>query len=157
MKTIGAALLLLLFPAALAAPGYFVTGATLRGHTNPQGPVCVANTVFFPGEMIVFHADIFDAETGELMDADDIAERNVRLTVRLDPGEELSLGFIPHGEPENPDVWYWAAAWEIPADYPTGTITYTLEATDDEGRTGTFTPIEQAASINLLTIVAAGE
>lgn len=153
MRRILFTLVAIFMTAALAAPDYFVSGSTLRGHTSPQGPVCVSNTVFFPGEMIVFHAAVYDRETGNLMGAAEVSDRGIQVIAQFE-GESIPLSYIPHGDPEDPASWYWAAGWEIPADYPVGTMSYSLVVADNDGRSGSYEPVEQAIGIDLLTIVA---
>ncbi len=40
----------------------------------------------------------------------------------------------------------WTGSWTVPDDAPTGTISYTVTATDRFGRTATFTPFSAQAS-----------
>ena len=148
-------LFVLLLPVALAAPSYFIQADTVRGAIGAQGAVCVANTVFHPGEQIVWRAYVYDGESGERLTQQQIQERGITVTATLETGEEASLNFVPHPpNVENPD-WFWAGGLIVPEDFPTGMVTYTLEATDAEGNSATFTPIGQDAGLNVLTIVPA--
>ena len=52
---------------AFAQPDYFVTADMVRSAQGAMGPVCVPNSVFHPGERIIFRAIVVDAETGEEM------------------------------------------------------------------------------------------
>src|SRR6056297_828164 len=74
----------LLASVAFAAPAYFVQADMLRGADGAMGEVCVPNSVFHPGESVVFRAYVFDGETGELLDAAQIEERGLSVTVILD-------------------------------------------------------------------------
>ena len=49
---------------AQAAPKYFVQADVVRGAPGAQGAVCVANSVFYPGEQVVWRAKVFDTTTG---------------------------------------------------------------------------------------------
>ena len=48
-------------------------------------------------------------------------------------------------------VMMWTGVWEVPADAPLGTASYTVTAKDKFGRTATFTPFPNRLS--QLTIV----
>ena len=49
-----------------------------------------------------------------------------------------------------------SAVGSLRADHPTGTLPWTLTATDTQGRTGTFTPVGQASGAAVLTIAQKG-
>lgn len=150
------ALLALALSTALAAPGYFIQADTVRGAIGAQGAVCVAATVYHPGEQVVWRAYVYDAESGERLTQEQIEERGITVTAHLETGEQAQLNFLPHPGPDAPNVdWFWAGGFVVPEDYPTGTVSYTLEASDDEGATGTFAPIGQDLGLNILTIVPA--
>jgi hypothetical protein len=40
----------------------------------------------------------------------------------------------------------WTGFWTVPDDAPTGTVSYTVTATDPFGRTATFTPFSYSGS-----------
>lgn len=45
-----------------------------------------------------------------------------------------------------PNESFWTQSFVIPEDFPTGTLDFTVTATDKEGRIGTFAPIHYAPS-----------
>jgi hypothetical protein len=56
------------------------------------------------------------------------------------------MRFGPHPG-RSPTDYFWTTSWDIPADYPTGAIKYTIEAADPAGRVGTFNPPEVGPSV----------
>ncbi|HLU82370.1 MAG TPA: hypothetical protein VKZ43_03125 [Trueperaceae bacterium] len=161
-RLIVAALVMVLGTVALAqAPTYFVKADMVRGAQGAMGPVCVPNSVFFNGEMIVFRAVVYDAATGEELLFDEIQARGITATVVMDGREGAAMFFPPPGgggEGEDgppPGADFFRGPWAIPADFPTGMYTWHIEVTDDQGNTATFDPISGAIGLNNITIQAA--
>ena len=91
--------LLALGSMALAqAPTYFVKADMVRGAQGAQGPVCVPNSVFFNGEMIVFRAVVYDAATGEELKSDEVNARGITATVYMDGRDPTPMFFPPPAE-----------------------------------------------------------
>ena len=154
MKSFFALILTLVSLTAMAAPKYYITADVVRGTTGAQGSVCVANTVFFPGEQIVWRAIVFDAASQTQLNEEQVKKLGVRVTVSLENGTSLNMRLGLH--PNNPKApkrdLFWSVNYQIPAAGPLGTIKWTMATTDNEGNTGSFTPIGQEAGLNLLTI-----
>ena len=53
-----------------------------------------------------------------------------------------------------PADYFWSAAWLIPQDYPTGSLSYRVVATDMQGNTQSWMPFKDPRS---LPMVMAGE
>jgi hypothetical protein len=60
----------------------------------------------------------------------------------LQHGEELTSRWAIRGSAAAlPDsAWMWDVAWDIPPDYPVGSLDYTITVSTKDGRTGTFIP-----------------
>lgn len=144
---------------ALAQPTYFVKADMVRAEEGAQGAVCVPNSVFFPGEKIVFRAVVYDAATGEELGFDAIAERGITATVKLEGAEDIAMFYPPASEmpPDLPAgaADYFRGPWPIPQDAPAGMYGWTVEVTDAEGNTAVFTPIGAMIGAGSVTIQAA--
>jgi hypothetical protein len=140
------------------APIYFVKADMVRGAQGAMGPVCVPNSVFFTGEMIVFRAVVYDAATGEELLFDEVQARGITATVHMDGREPAAMFFPPpggagegeEGPPAGAD--FFRGPWAIPADFPTGMYTWHIEVTDAAGNVATFDPIGGAIGLNNITI-----
>lgn len=146
-----------LLAVASAATGYFVQADVVRGaRGEPQGRVCVANTVFYPGEQIVWRAYVYDASTDERLTQEQIEARGITVTATLGNEVSVPLNFTPHppGDTPNKEL-FWAGGWQIPADYPTGMFEWTVEVQDEAGNTAVFEPIGHKIGLGSLTIVPA--
>ena len=111
------------------------------------GAGCVLSSQFSPVEEIVWRIRIIDTGTGEAMDGDSLQS----VTVKISDGSEFPAHFGEH-PPQDPVDTYWTSAWIVPDDYPTGSFSYTITATDKDGNTATFVPF--LAPTSQLTIVA---
>jgi hypothetical protein len=67
-------------------------------------------------------------------------------------GKMVELKFKPHPPRVTPTDFFWSGSWVIPADQPTGSFTYKVIATDNQGNTQTWEPFKIATS--QLTVVA---
>jgi hypothetical protein len=97
------------------------------------GGGCVLDNVYKPGEEVVFRVRVYDPATGDQMDNKALSS----VTVSLPDGQSFTANYGGHPS-TNPLDHFWTAAWTIPTNYPTGTISYTATATAVDGRTGTF-------------------
>ena len=133
---------------------YFVQMDTVRGAEGAKGGVCVASTVFQPGESVIWRAYVYDAVTGGRVTPGAIKNRDIKVQVSIDGGKTLDLAYGAHppGAPASSQENYWTAAWSIPADFAAGTYDWTLTVTDGAGHTDSFKPIGQGIGLNQLTI-----
>jgi hypothetical protein len=133
-----------------------VTSGTAKN--GIQGVPCVNQTVFFPGDVIVFRAVIADGATGVELTPADVTARGLQVVVSLPDGTKVPVTLKNHPPPPNAPVHssYWSAALFIKSDHPTGTMPWSLTATDNKGKTGTFTPVGQINGAAVLTIADKG-
>lgn len=125
------------------------------GRPGVQGQNCVTQTVFFPGDEIVFRAVVADGPTGRPLGPADIQRLGLRVTVTLSDGTTLPLHFI--SQPPNAPVHmtYWAVRTRIAPDHPTGTLAWKLAVTHGAGHTTAFTPLGAAAGTPVVARVPA--
>jgi mono/diheme cytochrome c family protein len=154
MKSLFALVLALLSLTATAATKYYIVADVVRGAAGAQGSVCVANTVFFPGEQAVWRAIVFDAASHTPLSLEQAKSLGMRVTVSIDNGTNLNmrLGLHPPDPKAPTRALFWSINYPISAAAPVGTLKWTLTSTDSEGNTGSFTPIGQETGQNLLTI-----
>lgn len=134
--------------AQAAGPAMVIQSDTVRGVLQGMtAPGCVLNNQFKHKEEIVFRIRVIDTKTGKQMDNTTLKS----LTVELPDGEKFPAHFGKH-PPQDPVAFYWTFGWAIPANYPTGSITYKVTAVDKHGHTATFAPFE--AKESQLTILA---
>jgi hypothetical protein len=148
--------------AAQSAPGAamlrvmadVVTSA--RNGKGVQGAICVTQSIFAPGDTIIFRALVSDAD-GTPLSAVQLTQRGVKVLVTTGEGAKIPLVYEQHPPPQVPSPnhdMYFAAAYPISRDHPTGTLSWTMTVTDGQGHTVSFTPIGQAAGVTTLQIVS---
>jgi hypothetical protein len=145
-----AATLLALAGEARAQDGQklFFEGDMVRGvqQAGMTGPACVLASQFRRKESVVWRVRVLDA-TGKAADAGALKSA----VVELADGQKFPMRFGPHPRGKTDD-YFWSAAWIIPADYPTGTLTYKVTAVDLAGRSHTWEPFRIQPS--QLTVIA---
>ncbi len=124
-------------PSPAAAAVLFVDADTVLGPKNlteAETPtkVCVQANRFARNEEIVWRVKVFDPATGKPMDDTALTTVEVRL-----PNEALAMHYGPHPR-QTPVDNFWTVAWDVPSDYPTGALPYTIVATAKDGRSGTY-------------------
>jgi hypothetical protein len=99
---------------------------------------CIQSGVFKRGMRLVFRYEVLDVSTGKRVTDKDGATTKVR----LQHGEELTARWAIRGSAAAlPDsAWMWDTSWDIPPDYPVGSLDYTITVSTKDGRTGTFIP-----------------
>ena len=110
-------------------------------------PPCVMGSQFHHNDIVVFRIRVIDTKTGKQMDNKALKS----LTVELPDGTKFPAHFGKH-PPQDPVADYWTYGWHIPANYPTGSLTYKVVAVDKHGHTATFSPFE--AKESQLTVLA---
>lgn len=124
---------------------FFFYVETLTANTNPPNKygfaptvACVQSGVFKRGMKIVVRFEVLDTKTGKRVTDKDGAV--VKLV--LPHGEEVPGRWTIRGSVNAlPDsAWMWDTSWDIPPDYPVGSLDYRIVVTTKDGRTGTFTP-----------------
>jgi hypothetical protein len=137
--------------------GFRIGADTVTSGNNPglQGIPCVNQTVFFPGDVIVFRAVVADGVTGAPLTEADVASRGIEVTVTTSESRpvQLKLGFHPPPQTQAPKrLSYWTGSMAIPKTHPTGTLPWTITVSDKQGLKTTYSPIGQEAGISVLTI-----
>lgn len=135
-------------PSASAEPVaqfLFLDADTVLGPTNltaEEQPtkVCVQANRFAHNEDVVWRVKVFDPLTGEALDDTVLASVQVVM-----PDQTLDLHYGPHPR-DDPLGFFWTTSWVVPEGYPDGVINYTIEATANDGRTGTWEQFEVAAA-----------
>lgn len=143
---IGAAALATLLGLGAAPAGAAGVPMVIQADTVLSGQ-CVLSNQFKHGDAIVFRIRVIDTATGEPLAAEGLKS----LVVELADGTKLDAHFGQH-PPQEPVDSYWTVAFPIPDDYPTGTFTYKVVATNGAGETATFVPF--AVPPSQLTVVA---
>jgi hypothetical protein len=108
--------------------------------------ICVLQSRFARNSEVVWRARVIDPVTGEQLD--DTALENVQ--VRLADGQVLDMRYGDHPR-DNPTDRFWTTSFDIPVDYPSGTLGYEVVATATGGSTGSFVPFNVAASLLTIT------
>src|SRR5262245_43446900 len=120
----------------------FVEGDIARGNTplGATGPICVLTSQLKRGETVVFRLRERTLQA-TLLDTAGIKSAEVELADgRRRP---TRYGGDP---PRQPTDFFWTAAWMIPESYPTGTLGYSITATDTEGNTVKWEPLREFRS-----------
>lgn len=130
-------------PPAVAADKLYFQGDMVRGRpkSGPTGPVCVLTSQFKRTEKVVWRIRVFDpAKTRQLGKAG-----LKSMFVELPDGKKFKMRFGSHPPKKSTDT-YWTAAWQIPADYPTGSFSYKVVATDKSGKAHSWQPFNNRGS-----------
>jgi len=138
-----------LAPPAVAADKLFFEGDMVRGRpkSGPTGPVCVLTSQFKQGEMVVWRVRVLDPAKSEQLGKAGLKS----LVVELPDGEKVKMHFGTHPRKKATDS-FWSGSWQIPANYPTGSLSYKVVATDQGGKVHSWTPFNVRNS--QLTVVA---
>jgi len=128
-------------PPATPFPGKtadaFIYVDTVNG-SRPKGaaprPIgCTQINYFKRGEQLVFRVWGTETATG-----DPLSTANVKYAYVKVPGlPNMKLNWGPHGAASN-RVWFWTAAWDIPADYSLGTVAYRVVFKTESNKFGVF-------------------
>ena len=133
----------------------FIEGDIVRGNTPSgiTGPVCVLANQFKRKENVVFRIRVRNV-AGQPLD-----DKNLKgIVVELSDGQKFPAAYRPR-PPANvrtrlglsePLDYFWSAAWLIPKDYPTGSLSYRVVATDMDGNTQSWTPFKDPRSLPLV-------
>ena len=120
----------------------FVEGDIVRGNTplGATGPICVLTSQFKRGENVVFRIRVRNPQ-GKILDDKGVSG----IVVQLADGRQLPVRYGGH-PPRNPTDFFFTAAWMIPADYPTGSLGYSVTATDLNGDSVKWEPLREFRS-----------
>jgi hypothetical protein len=133
----------------------FIEGDIVRGNTPAgiTGPVCVLANQFKRKENVVFRVRVRNA-AGQPLD-----DKNLKgIVVELSDGQKFQASYRAR-PPANvrtsfglsePTDYFWSAAWLIPQDYPTGSLSYRVVATDVQGNTQSWAPFKDPRSLPMV-------
>lgn len=112
-----------------------------RGREGATGPTCVLGNQFMRKEIVAWRVRVL-GEDGQPVDDKGLKS----LVVQISDGQTFDMKFGPH--PRNPPQTdsFWATSWAIPAEYPTGSFSYKVIATDLEGNTHEWAPFNVGSS-----------
>jgi hypothetical protein len=141
--------------AAAETQKLFIEGDIVRGNTpsGNTGPVCVLANQFKRKENVVFRIRVRDL-TGEALDDKKLKS----LVVELSDGKQYKAEYRPRPPAgvrkalglTEPIDYFWSAAWLIPQDYPTGSLSYKVVATDTQGNIQSWVPMKDLRSLPMV-------
>jgi hypothetical protein len=135
-------------------PAYFVVADLVRGAEGAMGAVCVINSVFYPGEQIIFRSVVVDAATGEELRHEAIETLGLHATVVIDGVAEFDMFYPPVDDTMPPDLYFYRGPWVVPAELPMGEYRWNVIVSDAAGNEVTFAPIGQGVGLSSITILA---
>ena len=145
--------------AAQEAQKMFIEGDIVRGNTpsGNTGPVCVLANQFKRKENVIFRLRVRNT-AGQPLDDKSLKS----LVVELSDGKKYAADYRARPPVavrarlglSGPIDYFWSAAWLIPQDYPTGSLSYRVVATDMQGNTQEWVPMKDLRS---LPVVMPGE
>jgi hypothetical protein len=110
-----------------------------------QGPFCVLQNQFKRGEAVAWRIRVQNPD-GTV--ADDKVLKGVE--IELGDGQKLKAEYRGHGMP--PTDYFWSSHWDVPANFPTGSLGYKVHATMQDGTVVTWEPFNREQT--QLTVVA---
>ena len=119
----------------------FFYGDLERGNQPGTPPACVLNNQFKHLDKVVWRIRIHDQTGKELKD-----KELKSLVVQLPDGLKFDARYGQHPPRGEAQDHFWAVAWIVPKDYPTGTFAYKVIATDLEGNTHSWEPFKVKSS-----------
>jgi hypothetical protein len=125
---------------AQQAKKLFFEGDIVR-HALPDqvGPFCVLSNQFKRKEAVAWRIRVLEPN-GNV--ADNTVLKSV--VVILGNGQKLPARYGGHGMP--PTDHFWSLHWEIPADFPTGSLGYKVVATMMDDSTVSWEPFNRATT-----------
>jgi hypothetical protein len=126
----------------------FFEGDVIRGaQAGAPGPLCVLNNQFKHLEKVVFRIRVLDQAGNAL---DDKGLKSVY--IELSNGQKLQAFYGQHPPRGTAADFFWTAAWIVPDDYPNGTFSHKVTATDLQDRAQSWQSFKIASS--QFTVVA---
>lgn len=100
---------------------------------KPRPFSCTQTNVYTRGEQQVFRVWGTVAGTGDILSTENVKYAYVSI-----PGTtNIKLNWGSHGSATN-KVWFWAAAWNLPADYPLGDVTAKIVFKTEDDAVGSY-------------------
>ena len=127
--------------AMAASPHLFISGDMVTSPPDGSGaPDCVLASQFKHGMGVVFRVRVQDPNGA------DVTDTGLKsLVVDLSSGQTVKLKYGGHPH-KNPQDHFWSGAWEIPADFPSGSMSYKVVATLPDGTTQDWVPFNVKTS-----------
>jgi hypothetical protein len=133
---------------AQVAKKLFFEGDMVRsGQPNQAGPFCVLANQFKRKEAVAWRIRVLD-QTGAQMDDKGLKS----LIIELSDGQKLTTKFGQHPPRGAATDYFWSVQWVIPGDFPTGSLTYKVVATDMQDQSQSWEPFKRAPT--QLTVIA---
>lgn len=110
-----------------------VNGSRPAPGTKPRPVSCTQTNVYVRGEQQVFRVWGTVAGTGDVLSTENVKYAYVQMAGT--PNMKLSWG--AHGSASN-RVYFWTAAWNLPADYPLGSTTAKIVFKTEDDAFGTY-------------------
>lgn len=137
-------------PAAAGASKLFIAADMVWGSKNLPADQrfrsCNLTSRFPRNAEMVWRIRVSDPVSGELLGKEALS----KVEVKLSNGQLLTAQFGPHPK-DPPNETFWTTSWVIPKDHPTGTLEYSITATDAKGRTGDWKPFITRTSLPTVT------
>lgn len=130
---------------ALAIQADIVFGPKNLPDKDKAAKTCVLASRFPRNSQVVWRARVIDAANKTQLDA-----TKVDVVVKLADGQSFPMKYGDHPK-TNPTDSFWATSWNVPADYATGTVSYSITATTKDGATVDFLPFKVAPSLLTIT------
>ena len=100
---------------------------------KPRAVGCTQTNVYTRGEQEVFRVWGTVAGSGDILSTENVKYAYVSI-----PGvPNMKLNWGSHGSVTN-KVWFWSAAWILPADYPLGDVTAKVVFKTEDDTFGTY-------------------
>lgn len=99
---------------------------------------CIQSGVFKRGMRLVVRFEVLDISTGKRVTDKDGAT----IKLLLPHGEEIAGRWTIRGSAAATadSAWMWDTSWDIPPDYPVGSLDYRIAVATKDGRKATFAP-----------------
>jgi hypothetical protein len=140
---------------AQEAQKLFIEGDIVRGNTpnGNTGPVCVLANQFKRKENVIFRIRVLNV-AGQPLDNKGLKS----LVVELSDGHKIPAEYRARPPVSvraalglnGPIDYFWSSAWLIPQDYPTGSLSYRVVATDMQGNTQSWVPMKDLRSLPMV-------
>jgi hypothetical protein len=102
---------------------------------------CVMSDYYAPGSAVTFRAYAVDSKTKKVLTAKDV----IYFYVKVPTQASIKLKATPRGACAS-GQYSWTGTWNVPADYPTGTVPFKVLVKSKAKRLGSFVQVPVATS-----------
>jgi hypothetical protein len=125
------------FPSPTIA-SVFVSSRTVTAPSSPVGNGVLTN--YYPrGSTVVFKVFAGATKTGKILTGNDVSYAYVKLPT----GTTVKLTYAAPAKSTDPG---WTGTWTVPADYPTGTVNFSIKFRTKDKQYGNFVQIPVVTS-----------